>query len=171
MLTLKLKSREERRLRAGHLWVYSNEIDTDDKFRQIEPGSLCRVVDDRGRPLGTGYVNPRTLLAVRLLSSDSQATIDAAWFERRLQLALALRERLYPEPHYRLVHGESDGLPGLVIDRYGPVCVVQITTAGMERLKPLLLDALRAVLRPAGIVLRNDSGARELEGLPAGAAE
>ncbi|MFA5938616.1 MAG: class I SAM-dependent rRNA methyltransferase [Sinimarinibacterium sp.] len=166
MLTLKLKSREERRLRAGHLWVYSNEINTDDKFRTIEPGSLCRVVDDRGRPLGTGYVNPRTLLTVRLLSSDGQATIDAAWFERRLLMALALRERLYPEPHYRLVYGESDGLPGLVIDRYGSVCVVQITTAGMERLKPLLLDALRTVVQPSGIVLRNDSGARELEGLP-----
>ncbi|MEQ1440432.1 class I SAM-dependent rRNA methyltransferase [Fontimonas sp. SYSU GA230001] len=171
MLTLKLKAREERRLRAGHLWVYSNEIETDDRFRQIEPGSLCRVVDHRGKPLGTGYVNPRTLLAARLLSGDAQATIDAAWFERRLQAALALRARLYPQPHYRLVYGESDGLPGVVIDRYGAVCVVQITTAGMERLKPVLLDALRAVVQPAGIVLRNDSGARELEGLPLAEAE
>ncbi len=167
MLTLKLKSREERRLRAGHLWVYSNEIDTDETFRTIEPGSLCRVVDSRGKPLGTGYVNPRTLLSARLLSSDAGAVIDAAWFERRLQAALALRQRLYPEPHYRLVYGEADGLPGVVIDRYGEVCVVQITTAGMERLKPLLLAALQAVVQPSGIVLRNDSAARELEGLSA----
>lgn len=167
MLTLKLKPREERRLRAGHLWVYSNEIDTDDRFRTLEPGSLCRVVDSRGKLLGTGYVNPRTLLAVRLLSGDGHATIDAAWFERRLQAALALRERIYAEPHYRLVYGESDGLPGVVIDRYGEVCVVQITTAGMEQLKPLLLDALRSVVRPAGIVLRCDGASRELEGLPA----
>lgn len=167
MLTLKIKPREERRLRAGHLWVYSNEIETDEAFRAIEPGSLCRVVDARGKPLGTGYVNPRTLLAVRLLTSDARAAIDVAWFERRLRTALALRERIYPEPHYRLVYGESDGLPGVVIDRYGEVCVVQITTAGMEQLKPLLLEALGSVVRPTGIVLRCDSASRELEGLRA----
>ncbi len=165
MLTLKLRPREERRARAGHLWIYSNEIDTGADFRSIEPGTLCRLVDSRDKPIGTGYVNPRTLLAVRLLSSDIHAAIDGAWFERRLQAALALRERIYAEPYYRLVHGEGDGLPGVVIDRYGAVLVVQITTAGMERLQPLLLDALRKLLRPAGIVLRNDSGARELEGL------
>lgn len=166
MLTLKLRPREERRARAGHLWIYSNEIDTDERFRSIEPGSLCRVTDSRGKPIGTGYVNPRTLLAVRLLSGDATTTIDAAWIERRLRSALALRERLYAEPYYRLVHGESDGLPGVVIDRYGSVLSVQITTAGMELLKQLLIDVLRAVLNPSGMVLRNDSAARELEGLP-----
>ncbi|MDP9140851.1 MAG: class I SAM-dependent rRNA methyltransferase [Pseudomonadota bacterium] len=165
MLTLKLKPREERRLRAGHLWVYSNEIHTDDKFRTIEAGTLCRVTDSRDKPLGTGYVNPRTLLTVRLLSSDGRAVIDQAWFERRLHAALDLRTRLYSEPHYRLVFGESDGLPGLVVDRFGDYCVVQITTAGMELLKPQILAALQAVIKPTGIVLRNDSGARELEGL------
>jgi 23S rRNA (cytosine1962-C5)-methyltransferase len=169
VLTLQLKPREERRARAGHLWIYSNEIntgtDSGPEFRSIEPGSLCRVVDGRGKPIGTGYVNPRTLLAVRLLSSDIHADIDASWFERRLQAALALRERIYAEPYYRLVHGEGDGLPGVVVDRYGAVLVVQITTAGMERLQPLLLGALRKLLRPEGIVLRNDTGARELEGL------
>lgn len=168
MLTLKLKPREERRARAGHLWVYSNEIDTDDKFRTIVPGTLCRLTDSRDKPLGTGYVNPRTLLTLRLLSSDGRAEIDQAWFERRLQSALELRERLYAEPHYRLVFGESDGLPGLVVDRYGDCCVVQITTAGMELLKPQILAALQAVIRPRGIVLRNDTGARELEGLAGG---
>ncbi len=167
MLTLKLKPREERRLRAGHLWVYSNEIHTDDKFRTIEAGTLCRVTDSRDKPLGTGYVNPRTLLTVRLLSSDGRAVIDQAWFERRLQSALDLRQRLYAEPHYRLVFGESDGLPGLVVDRYGDYCVVQITTAGMELLKAQIIAALQAVIRPRGIVLRNDSSARELEGLAA----
>jgi 23S rRNA (cytosine1962-C5)-methyltransferase len=166
VLTLQLRPREERRARAGHLWIYSNEIGADESFRQIEPGSLCRVVDSRGKPIGTGYVNPRTLLAVRLLSSDIHAVIDAAWLERRLQAALALRERIYAEPYYRLVHGEGDGLPGLVVDRYGSILVVQVTTAGMDRLQPLLLDALRRLLKPDGIVLRNDSSARELEGLP-----
>jgi 23S rRNA (cytosine1962-C5)-methyltransferase len=166
VLTLKLRPREERRARAGHLWIYSNEIDTDAEFRNIEPGSLCRIVDSRDKPIGTAYVNPRTLLAARLLSSDIRAGIDAVWFERRLQAALSLRERIYAEPYYRLVHGEGDGLPGLVVDRYGSILVVQVTTAGMDRLQPLLLDALRKLLKPDGIVLRNDTGARELEGLP-----
>lgn len=166
MLELKLKPREERRLRAGHLWVYSNEIDAGPDFRQIEPGSLCRVSDSRGKPLGVGYVNPHTLLAVRLLSGSADARIDRDWLVRRLRAALALRERLYDEPYYRLVYGEADGLPGLVVDRYGEVLVVQITTAGMEKLRAPLLEALRETLAPRGILLRNDNAARELEGLP-----
>ncbi|TXH04955.1 MAG: class I SAM-dependent rRNA methyltransferase [Nevskiaceae bacterium] len=166
MLTLKLKAHEERRLRAGHLWVYSNEIDTTDGFRAIVPGSLCRVLDARGKPLGVGYVNPRTLMAVRLLSSDAQASIDAEWFARRVQSALKLRERLYPGPYYRLIFGEADGLPGLVVDRYGDVLVLQISTAGMEALKPLIVSALQSVLRPRGMLLRNDVAMRETEGLP-----
>ncbi|MEW6166241.1 MAG: class I SAM-dependent rRNA methyltransferase [Pseudomonadota bacterium] len=167
MLSIRLKPREDRRLRAGHLWVYANEIDADERYRTIAPGTLCRIVDARDKPLGTGYVNPHALLAARVLSSDVTASIDAAWIERRLRSALALRERVYAEPFYRLVYGESDGLPGLVVDRYGAVCVVQIGTAGMERLKPQVLDALTAVVAPEGIVLRNDGGMRELEGLPA----
>ncbi len=167
MLTLKLKSQEERRLRAGHLWVFSNEIDTDASFKTLTPGSLCRLLDARGKPLGMGYVNPRTLLSLRLLSSAPDATIDAAWFAQRIRSALTLRERIYTEPCYRLVHGESDGLPGLVVDRYGDYLSVQLTTAGMELLKQPLLDALQEVLQPRGMVLRNDSGAREIEGLSA----
>jgi 23S rRNA (cytosine1962-C5)-methyltransferase len=167
MLTLRLKPREDRRLRAGHLWVYSNEIETGPEFKAITPGALCRVEDARGKPLGTGYVNPRTLLALRLLSGSAEAAIDADWFARRIEAALALRARLYPTPHYRLIHGEADGLPGLVVDRYGDVLCAQFTTAGIENLKATVLDALQAVLKPRGIWLRNDSGARELEGLPA----
>ena len=165
MLTIKLKAHEERRLRAGHLWVYSNEIDTGEGFRQIAPGSLCRVVDSRGKPLGIGYVHPRTLLALRLLSSDPNAVIDVEWFLRRLQSALKLRERLYPGPYYRLVFGEADGLPGLIVDRYGEVLVLQISTAGMEALKPLVIDALQRLLKPRGMLLRNDLAMRETEGL------
>lgn len=165
-LAIKLKAHEERRLRAGHLWAYSNEIDTDEKYKNIVPGSLCMVQDSRGLPLGIGYVNPKVLLAVRMLTSNNNAIIDADWFRRRLDVALKLRERLYPTPHYRLVYGESDGLPGLVVDRYGDVLVVQITTAGMELLKPLLLEALKSTLKPRGIVLRNDTSMRQTEGLP-----
>ncbi len=165
MLTLKLKAREERRLRAGHLWVYSNEIETGADFRQITPGVLCRVLDSRDKPLGIGYVNPRALLAVRMLSANIDALIDRDWLLARLGAALALRARIYAEPYYRLAFGEADGLPGLVIDRYGEVLVVQITTAGMEALKAPLLEALQELLRPRGILLRNDTGARQLEGL------
>jgi 23S rRNA (cytosine1962-C5)-methyltransferase len=167
VIVLKLKPREDRRLRAGHLWVFSNELQTDAGFRNLAPGSLCRIEDDRGRPLGIGYVNPHALLAVRLLAGNADAVIDADWFARRIRSALALRERLYGAPYYRLVHGETDGLPGLVIDRYGDVCVVQISTAGMENLKAPLLDGLRAALKPRGILLRNDVSQREIEGLPA----
>lgn len=167
MLTLKLKKNEERRLRAGHLWVFSNEIETDDRFRRLIPGSLCRLEDNRGKPLGVGYVNPHALLSLRLLSGNPDASIDVAWFARRIEAALALRSRLYPTPHYRLVYGEADGLPGLVVDRYGDVLVAQISTAGMELLKPQITDALNQVLKPRAIQYRNDVAMRELEGLPA----
>jgi 23S rRNA (cytosine1962-C5)-methyltransferase len=167
VIVLHLKLHEERRLRAGHLWVYSNEIDTArGAFKEVPAGSLCRLVDSRGKPLGTGYVNPHALLSARLLTGQGDAVIDAAWFARRLRAAQDLRARLYPQPWYRLVHGEGDGLPGLVVDRYGEVLVVQLGTAGMENLKAPLLEALRSELAPKGIVLRNDGGAREAENLP-----
>ncbi len=166
MLTLKLKTREDRRLRAGHLWVYSNEIDTaTTAAKGVAPGTLCKFVDSRDKPLGIGYVNPTALLCGRLLTGKADAVIDADWMLRRLQSALALREKLYPTPHYRLAFGDSDGLPGLVVDRYGDVLVVQLTTAGMENLKPIVIEALQKLLKPRGILLRNDTPARELEGL------
>lgn len=166
-LVLRLKPREERRLRAGHLWVYSNEIDTErTSLKTAAPGSLCRFEDSRGHPLGTGTVNPHALLCGRVLTGQGDAVIDTDWFARRFATALALRERLYPTPFYRLVFGEADGVPGLVVDRYGTMLVVQIGTAGMERLKAPLIEALTRTLKPQGIVLRNDSAAREAEALP-----
>ncbi|MGH8456846.1 MAG: class I SAM-dependent rRNA methyltransferase [Stenotrophobium sp.] len=165
VLTIKLKAHEERRLRAGHLWAFSNEIDTTEGFRALTPGSLCRVMDSRNKPLGVGYINPRALLSVRMLTSNANATIDVNWFVRRIESALALRERIYPGPFYRLIYGEGDGLPGLVVDRYGDVLVAQLSTAGMESLKPALVEALQQVLKPRGILFRNDVGMRELEGL------
>ncbi|MBL6749057.1 MAG: class I SAM-dependent rRNA methyltransferase [Nevskia sp.] len=167
MTTLRLKPQEERRLRAGHLWIYSNEVDTErSPLKTLAPGALCRVEDARGKPMGTAYVNPHALLCARLLSGQADAVIDAGWFARRLRAAAALRDRIYGRPFYRLAYGEGDGVPGLVIDRYGDVLVVQLGTAGMESLKGPLLDALRAEFAPRGIVLRNDSPAREAEGLP-----
>ena len=163
---LRLRKNEDRRLRAGHLWVFSNEVDVRiTPLTAFEPGDAVEVQDARGAPLGVGYVNPRSLIAARLVSRDREARVDAAFLRRRLGRALALRETIFDRPFYRLAFGESDGLPGLVVDRFGEVLVAQITTAGMERVKEEVVDALRDLLSPAGILLRNDSSGRALEGL------
>ena len=163
---LVLKRNEERRLAAGHLWVYSNEVDIrKTPLTGFQPGTLAVIQSAIGKTLGSGYVNPHSLICARLLTRRPRAVIDAAFFERRLQGALRLRESLFAQPNYRLVYGESDGLPGLVVDRYGDVLVVQITTAGMEGIRELLLEVLNRVLAPTGILLRNDTPVRALEGL------
>jgi len=163
---LRLKRHEERRLRAGHVWVFSNEVDTAaTPLTAFEPGQLVEVQDAAARSLGTGYVNPRSLICARLVSRHRDRPFSGALIGRRIALALALRERLYDEPYYRLVHGEGDGLPGLVVDRYGEVLVVQLNTAGMERMREVVLAALKDQLNPAGVLLRNDSPVRTLEGL------
>ena len=163
---LQLKKNEDRRIRAGHLWIYSNEVDTArTPLKGREPGGLANVTDHRGKPLGTAYVNPHSLICARLISRHADTRPDRDWFARRITRALVLRQRLYSEPFYRLIYGESDGLPGIVVDRFGEVLVVQITTLGMEMMGELFLDALDAVLEPGIIILRNDTGARELEGL------
>lgn len=165
--TLRLNPNAERRLRVGHSWVFSNEIDTaKTPLKALKAGDLVNIVDARGKTVGTAYANPNSLIAARLLSTRSDAVIDLAWLRRRLGAALALRHSIYPTPHYRLVYGESDGLPGLVVDRFGDVCVVQTNTAGMERLQPLVIQALQAELAPRGILLRNDGSSRAVEGLP-----
>jgi 23S rRNA (cytosine1962-C5)-methyltransferase len=162
---LRLKRNEDRRLQAGHLWVFSNEIDTaQTPLSRFSPGELVRMLAHNDRALGIAYVNPRSLICARLLRTFKMP--DAAWFEARMRRALELRERLFPAPYYRLVYGESDGLPGLVIDRFGPACVVQLGTAGMERLKPVIHRALVDLLGVDAVFFKNDSAARELEGLP-----
>jgi len=162
---LRLKRNEDRRLHAGHLWIFSNEVDTQQTpLQKFTPGELVRVQAHNDRALGLAYVNPQSLISARLLSTWKLP--DAAWFAARIRTALSLRERLYTQPFYRLVYGESDGLPGLVVDRYGPACVVQIGTAGMEKLKPEISQALDQVLRCESLLFKNDSSARDMEGLP-----
>ncbi len=164
---LRLKPREERRLTAGHLWVFSNEVDTDrTPLAGFATGAICRVVTERDRFLGYAYVNPHALICARLVGRDPAHPPGRSLFVHRLQVALALRERLYAQPFYRLAHGESDGLPGLVLDRFGDVVVGQIGTAGMEAMKPQIVAAVEKVLAPRSFVWKNDSGARELEALP-----
>ena len=164
---LRLRPREGRRLSAGHLWVFSNEVDTDrTPLSGFAPGALCRVIGDRDHFLGYAYVNPHALICARILGRDARYPPGKSLLVHRLQVALALRDRLYPQPFYRLVHGESDGLPGLVLDRYGDVVVGQAGTAGMEALKDAIVAAVEQVIAPRAMVWKNDSGARELEGLP-----
>jgi 23S rRNA (cytosine1962-C5)-methyltransferase len=162
---LRLKRNEDRRLHAGHLWIFSNEVDTvQSPLTKFKAGELVRVLAHNDRALGLAYVNPKSLIAARLL--ETWKIPDAAWLAARIRAALALRDRLYPKPYYRLVYGESDGLPGLVIDRYGSACVVQIGTAGMELLKAPIQQALSQVLRCEAVLFKNDGSAREMEGLP-----
>ncbi|MCW8889964.1 MAG: class I SAM-dependent rRNA methyltransferase [Sedimenticola sp.] len=163
---LRLKKNEDRRLRAGHCWIYSNEIDTaTTPLKGMEAGQPVEIFSDRGKLIGTGYVNPHSLISARIVSRDHKHPLSDSLLVHRLKVALSLRERLYEKPFYRLVFGESDGLPGLVIDRFGGYLVIQITTAGMERMKTAVLAAVEKVLKPEGVLFRNDSSARELEGL------
>jgi len=162
---LRLKRNEDRRLHAGHLWIFSNEVDTQQTpLTKFEVGELVRVLAHNDRALGLAYVNPQSLISARMLGTWKIP--DAAWLAARIRTALSLRERLYAAPYYRLLYGESDGLPGLVVDRYGSACVVQIGTAGMEKLKPQIQQALEQVLRCEALLFKNDGSTREMEGLP-----
>jgi len=163
---LRLKKNEDRRLRAGHCWIYSNEIDSSiTPLKSLQPGQPVEIFSNREKLLGTGYANPHSLICARMVSRDRQHPLSGSLIVHRLKVALGLRERLYPKPFYRLLFGESDGLPGLVIDRFGDYLVIQVTTAGMEQLKAEILAAVVKVLRPVGVLFRNDSPARQLEGL------
>ncbi|MEJ1965982.1 MAG: class I SAM-dependent rRNA methyltransferase [Gammaproteobacteria bacterium] len=163
---LKLKRGEDRRIRAGHPWVFSNEIDNAaTPLAKVLPGAAVRIFSDRDQFLGHAYVNPHALICARIVGRDPAQPLDRSLIVHRLNVALALRERLTREPYYRLVFGESDGLPGLVLDRFGDVIVGQIATRGMESLRKDIEDVVRTVLAPRGMYWKNDSGARELEQL------
>ncbi len=163
---LSLRRGEDRRLRAGHLWVFSNEIDVArTPLTGFVPGDAVRIADASGKPLGTGYVNPNALIAARLVDRSGHA-LDRSLIAHRLNVALALREKAYAEPYYRLAFGESDGLPGLVLDRFDDVIVGQIGTAGMEKLRGEVEAAVAKVFKNSALVWKNDGGMRALEGLP-----
>jgi 23S rRNA (cytosine1962-C5)-methyltransferase len=162
---LTLAAGHDGRARAGHPWVFSNELAWNETMRRLPPGGLARLTDARGAAFGTWMFNPHSLIAARLLSRDPDARIDAAFLGHRLHRAAALRARFFAAPYHRLVHAEADGLPGLVIDRYGDVFAVQANSAGIDRLLPELATAL-AAFAPRAIVARNDADVREHEGLP-----
>jgi len=164
---LYLKRNEDARLRGGHVWVFSNEVDVArSPLTAFEPGEIAVIVDHQAKPIGIGYVNPASLIAARLVVRGLAHPLDKSLIVHRLNVALALRERLYDEPYYRLVFGESDGLPGLTLDRFGDVLVGQTTTAGMERLKDAITEAIVKVLKPRQLWWKNDASIRALENLP-----
>lgn len=163
---LYLVKEQDRRIRAGHCWVYSNEIDGGrSPLKAYQAGQPVDIITHQGKWMGSGYVNPHSLICARLVSRDHDYSLGVSLMVHRLKVALSLRERLFARPYYRLIFGESDGLPGLVVDRYGDVLVVQLNTAGMEWVKGEVITALEKVLRPSCIILRNDSPVRESEGL------
>ena len=163
--TLRLNPGQGRRLRAGSPWVFSNEIAMKPEYRQMSSGGLVSIEGDDGARFGTFMFNPHSLIAARLLDQDPAAVIDVEWLRKRLRSAIELRERVCDSPHHRLVHAEADRLPGLVIDRYDDVAVLQANTAGMDRLSPQIVEALTSLLPLRTVVARNDSAARRQEGL------
>jgi 23S rRNA (cytosine1962-C5)-methyltransferase len=163
--TVILRAGEDRRVRAGHPWAFSNEILMDADAKAIPVGSLATLRAPGGEALALVTFNPHSLIAARVLSTNPEAHVDALFIGRRLTQAAALRDRLVGVPYYRLIHAEADGLPGVIIDRFGDAFVVQVNTAGMDALTPILLEALEAEFSPTTIILKNDSPVRELEGL------
>lgn len=164
--SLYLNKGSHKRLRSGHTWVFSNELDTRRApLKDCQPGEQVAVHWPDGRFAGMGYVNPASLIAVRLYAREKDQALDRSLLVHRLNIALSLRKRLFEQPFYRLVYGDSDALSGLIVDRYGEYLVVQVTTAGMEVIRDEIVQALLKVIQPAGIVWRNDSPMRDLEGL------
>ncbi len=164
--SLRLKANSDRRLRAGHLWVYSNEVDTAaTPLAGFAAGDQAVLEAAGGKPLGIVGVSPNNLICARLLSRDLKHSLDKSLLVHRIQVALSLRDRLFDQPCYRLIYGDSDLLPGLVVDRFHDHLVVQLASATMERNKDAVLEALVQVLKPRGVLWKNDSSARDAEGL------
>lgn len=155
-------------LREGLPWAYADEIAFDRRTKALAPGAVAVLEDEERRPVATVALNAETQVALRFLDSDPEARIDGAWFATRFAKARALRERLIGGSCYRLVHAEGDGLPGIVVDRFGEVCVVQANAAWAEANLAALLEGLETAVSPKAVVLNDDSRLRALEGLPSG---
>lgn len=156
--------RRTKRLHSGHLWIFSNEL--HESPARYAPGSLVEVYDMQEEFLGLGYINPNSLIAIRLLCREKRS-IDREFLRQRINAALALRKRLLGEREaYRLIYSEGDYLPGLIADVYGACVVLQFLTYGMEAMKDMVVELFEEIMRPEMIVLRNEGRVRTLEGLP-----
>jgi 23S rRNA (cytosine1962-C5)-methyltransferase len=161
-----LRKGADHRLRGGHLWVYSNEVDSErSPLSSFSAGDLVAIRNTNGRLLGSAYMEPNSLICARVYAPSEQRALDEPFFFARLQSALAIREAAFDQPFYRLVYGDSDTLPGVVIDRFGDVLVLQLNNDGLERYREPLVAALVALLQPRGILLRADSRSRREQGL------
>lgn len=164
---IQLNPKADKRLRAGHLWIYSNEVDVaKTPLKSFQPGDQVEVLSANGKTMGLAYVNPHNLICARVFSRDKKYPLDKSLLVHRINVALSLREMMTDKPYYRLVYGDSDFLPGLVVDRFGDVLVVQIGSAGMERVRDEIVAALVQVLKPKGVLFKNDSRMRQAEELP-----
>lgn len=162
-----LKSQADRRLKMGHLWIYSNEVDTDQSpLKNFTMGQQALVTSHSGKPLAIALVNPNGLICARVINRDVAHPLNKSLLVHRIKQSLSLREMVFEHPCYRLIYGDSDLLPGLVVDRFGDYLVVQIASAGMELVKDEIIEALVQVIKPKGILLNNDHSARVLENLP-----
>lgn len=161
---LRLHPGKERRLLQGHRWVFSNEI--AESLSEFEPGSWVEVQSSKGAPLGIGTINPRSLIAVRIVCAPGERPSRDLFRERLLKASSFRSNKLYPSSScYRVVFGDSDGLPGLIVDRYEDILVYQIGTLGMSCMEPLIQELLIELFQPKALVYRHDSQVRTLEGL------
>ncbi|MEO1680546.1 MAG: class I SAM-dependent rRNA methyltransferase [Pseudomonadota bacterium] len=166
LATVRLKPKADARaIRHGFPWVYADELVTDRRTRALSPGTIARLEDAERRPLGLGAVTPGSRIVVRILDRDPEAVIGLAWLVARLARAQALRETLFDEPYYRLVHAEADGLPGVVVDRFGEAAVIQPNSAWAEALLPDLVAAVTEVTGVTTLVKNGQGRARAAEGL------
>lgn len=162
---LRLRAKEDKRLRQGHIWIYSNEVDTKaTPLKSFTSGEQVIVQSSQGKNLGVAYINPNSLICARLLSRRAKL-FGRGQIMQKIEMALALREACFDQPYYRLVYGDSDGLPGLVIDRFGDYFVAQISTAGMEAMKSQIQGALTRIFDMKGLLWKNDGKMRVQEGL------
>lgn len=161
-----LPKAQVRAIRHGFPWVYANEAVLDRRTRKLAPGTLAVLEDAERRTMGLVAVNPGSKILCRMLDRNPAAQIDQSWFAARIARALAHRARLYPGDHYRLVHAEADGLPGVIIDRFGDLAVIQPNAAWADRLRAPLAAALQEVTGVTTVILNGQGRARKLDGLP-----
>ena len=164
IIRLRPKSKPQA-IRHGFPWVFADELVADRRTKAIAPGSFAVLEDAERQPLALVTVNPDSRIIARVMDADPQARIDRDWIAARLRRALALRERLFEQPFYRLIHAEADGLPGTIIDRFGDAAVIQPNAAWAERMIGEIADALREVTGVQTVILNGQGRARGLEGL------
>ncbi len=164
---LRINKRDQQRLRDGHLWVYSNEVDTKVTPLKAIAGNLVDLEDHRGQFIATASFNAQSLICARVMSNTPISQLDQAFFSKRIEAALAIRDQLFDQPYYRLVFAEGDFLPGLVIDRFNDIFVVQISTQALENVKAEVVAALQAIFgQDIKILFKHDGKGRHMEQLP-----